>query len=182
MTTIILFFSVIINLFTIFAIIILYLRQNRFTAMEFSQKQAMKEMEDVFTAYLEDLKEENEQFIERLNSFQKIQSTIQPLKTTQSNTTKADKQKDNIEEMIPHAYKRLNAVKSYNNKIDLNNDSAISSEPETKELKSTEPLSIQDQVVSLSKKGLTIDEIAQNLNKGKTEIDLILKFIQKNSD
>ncbi|MGX1825149.1 DUF6115 domain-containing protein, partial [Heyndrickxia sporothermodurans] len=75
MTIFILFLSIILNIITIFAIIILYLRQNRLLTMDHSQKQTMKEMEDIFTAYIEELKDENEQFINKFKSIQNEQNS-----------------------------------------------------------------------------------------------------------
>jgi uncharacterized membrane protein (DUF106 family) len=74
MTNMMLFFSIILNIITIFAVIILYLRQNRITALDHTQKHAMKEMEDLFSAYIEELKEENNQFIDNIKHLQENQS------------------------------------------------------------------------------------------------------------
>ncbi len=45
--------------------------------------------------------------------------------------------------------------------------------------KDTVEQSLTAQILHLSQKGMTSDEIAKKLDKGKTEIELLLKFQQK---
>lgn len=166
MTIVILFIlSIVLNLFTIFAIIILYQRQNRLSEFDQTQKQAMKEIEDIFYAYIAELKEENEQFIER---FTEIQNKP-PMKISNRDS------QDVKNEKIPNSYKRMYAAKSYQNTLQHTNESHVESEQVV-------PEHISDQIIFLQNQGLTIDEIAKKLSKGKTEIDLILKFHQKSTD
>ncbi|GAE43682.1 hypothetical protein [Mesobacillus boroniphilus] len=64
MTTFLLLLSLILNGAAIFAIILLYLRQNRLVEAEKKQEKIIKEIEEVFSAYLFELKEENDKFLE----------------------------------------------------------------------------------------------------------------------
>ncbi|GIN83674.1 swarming motility protein SwrB [Heyndrickxia sporothermodurans] len=170
-TGILLFLSIVLNLVTIFAIIVLYLRQNRLLVLDHTQKQAMKEMEELFSVYIAELKEENEQFIDRLTRFQSQDYA----KSALSHSSVEESSKVENEEKISSSYKRMYAAKTYQNTLQANNET----EPERKEKVEK---SLSEQVQSLKNKGLSIDEIAKTLNKGKTEIDLILKFLQKSKD
>ncbi|PTY83867.1 hypothetical protein B5V91_15400, partial [Heyndrickxia sporothermodurans] len=82
MTIFILFLSIILNIITIFAIIILYLRQNRLLTMDQSKKQTMKEREDIFTAYIEELKDENEQWINKFKSIKNEKNSDEAIEKT----------------------------------------------------------------------------------------------------
>ncbi|MES1043081.1 hypothetical protein MHI39_15940 [Heyndrickxia sp. FSL K6-6286] len=181
MTNMMLFFSIILNIITIFAVIILYLRQNRITALDHTQKHAMKEMEDLFSAYIEELKEENNQFIDNIKHLQENQSQKEKTEVNEVNESfnienSEEQQKIDNQVITPHSYKHMTAVKSYQNKVE---PSSIVTNLEAKE---TEPKTIQERVVSLKKEGLTNEEIAKKLNKGITEIELMLKFYKKAID
>ena len=64
MTTFLLLLSLILNGAAIFEIILLYLRQNRLVEAEKKQERIINEIEEVFSAYLFELKEENDKFLE----------------------------------------------------------------------------------------------------------------------
>lgn len=57
--------SFLFNVLSIFAIILLYLRQNRFARAEQNVNKMVKEIEDIFSVYLMELKEENDAFIKK---------------------------------------------------------------------------------------------------------------------
>ncbi|MBL5767205.1 hypothetical protein B5V88_13690 [Heyndrickxia sporothermodurans] len=174
MTIFILFLSIILNIITIFAIIILYLRQNRLLTMDHSQKQTMKEMEDIFTAYIEELKDENEQFINKFKSIQNEQNSDEAIEKTSHHHPSIEKRTNEVNEVNSDNYNRMYAAKSYQNSVGMNKDLKKEVQDETG--------SLIDKVIFLQKKGLTNDEIAKKLNKGKTEIELMVKFQQKSLD
>ena len=162
MTNMMLFFSIILNIITIFAVIILYLRQNRITALDHTQKHAMKEMEDLFSAYIEELKEENNQFIDNIKHLQENQSQKEKkrksmkLMSLSISRILRNNKKLIIRSSLPHSYKHMTAVKSYQNKVE---PSSIVTNLEAKE---TEPKTIQERVVSLKKEGLTMKKSQKN--------------------
>lgn len=49
-------------------------------------------------------------------------------------------------------------------------------------IKETNPSSINDQVYILKKQGLSVGDIAKKLGKGKTEVELMLKFRQNQQE
>ncbi|MDR4937144.1 hypothetical protein RGU11_12200 [Rossellomorea marisflavi] len=55
--------SILLNLVALFAIILLYVRQNRLLALDNQQKRRVTEMEELMSAYMEELKEENDAFL-----------------------------------------------------------------------------------------------------------------------
>ena len=61
------------NMIAFLLIAILFLRQNKLIKMEENLKQPVKEMEDLMTTYLLQMKEENEQFIKSVKGFKKGQ-------------------------------------------------------------------------------------------------------------
>lgn len=58
--------SILLNLVALFAIILLYVRQNRLLALDNQQKRRVSEMEELMSAYMEELKEENDAFLSSL--------------------------------------------------------------------------------------------------------------------
>ena len=66
MTGIFMFILFLLNIITIFAVIVLYLRQNRFIQAEKDQKAMMAEMEALMSGYIMEMKEENEALLDKL--------------------------------------------------------------------------------------------------------------------
>ncbi|KML06467.1 DUF6115 domain-containing protein [Rossellomorea marisflavi] len=58
--------SILLNLVALFAIILLYVRQNRLLALDSQQKRRVTEMEELMSAYMAELKEENDTFLRSL--------------------------------------------------------------------------------------------------------------------
>ena len=73
MTGIFMFILFLLNIITIFAVIVLFLRQNRFIQAEKDQKAMVAEMEELMSGYMMEMKEENEALLEKLmNKKQRI--------------------------------------------------------------------------------------------------------------
>ena len=66
MSGIFMFILFLLNIVTIFAVIVLYLRQNRFIQAEKDQKAMMAEMEELMSGYIMEMKEENEALLDKL--------------------------------------------------------------------------------------------------------------------
>lgn len=201
MTTFLLLISLIVNSIAIFAIIILYLRQNRLVDVEKKQEKMIHDMEESISAYLIQMKEENENFIKRIkeiNAKPIVQENMLPVSKTTEEKNRQDQQIDSIKMDLPIAKnigKKQQAVKAYKNtpkpvnlKEDINEDVILppltekEDEQEAKDATPVEDLymdSLYNQVVMMKKQGLSEDEIAKKLNKGKTEVELLLKFRQK---
>ncbi|MER3007375.1 hypothetical protein ABQG73_21320, partial [Bacillus licheniformis] len=68
MTIFLITISFLIHAMSLFALIILFQRQNKISDSEKKAKQAAKDMEEMMTAFLIEIKEENEQLIAKLGS------------------------------------------------------------------------------------------------------------------
>jgi hypothetical protein len=136
------------------------MRLKRTNEIEKRQAEIQKEIEDLFQSYLLEMKEENDKLLNLIDK-----STIhQPAKipavnnrgkgTPQMNQTQVPgKQRSSSHQEKPKEYKPL--VPAVEDRFEH---------------------SLNSQIVLLHEQGLKTEEIAQKLNKGKTEIELILKF------
>ncbi|HAQ06187.1 MAG TPA: hypothetical protein DCR24_01110 [Bacillus bacterium] len=190
MTTFLLLLSLILNAAAIFAIILLYLRQNRLVEAEKKQGKIIGEIEEIFSAYLLELKEEHDQFIDKMRKTQRRKeaqaSEEEPPEKheTEGRTVASPRVGTGI---TYHA-----ARKAYKQNSDPIN--TLDGEPGSVIPSNTPPnqidqdlirfqqLSMIDQVIQLEKQGLSIENIARRLNKGKTEVELLLKFRQNTQE
>lgn len=159
------------NGLTVLAIILLYLRQNKIIEMENNQRKNQEEFAELFSDFLMELKEENDQFVSVLNN---LNANSKRADEVFKEDEKADKTDLNasLNQELPittETYSRLLAFKTY----DQDNSNAPSSKKIEKTL---QEMTFSEQVDNLQEQGLTIEEIAKTLNKGKTEIELMLKF------
>ena len=196
MTTFLLFISLFLNIIALLAIINLYLRQNRFLEVEKKQEKMMIEMEEVISSYLVQMKEENESFISRMKKVEvHVNGDGKDLST--SSVTEANNGEENSNQAEKHAIRagkvtaskavhayRLNA-KTTNVHASVGDDVELppieKSITQYDDISTTEKKAI-NQVFSLKKQGLSDEEIARKLNKGKTEIALLLKFNQNHQE
>ncbi|MCQ6280174.1 hypothetical protein [Bacillus sp. EB600] len=200
MATFLLAISFLLNGISIYFIIILYTRQNRLLEVEKTQEQFKKGMEDEISAFLFEMKEENEEFIKRLQQVSKAKHpnanlTVDQLNGEQKPAAPPSSMAAKMDESVPkewvettgQAFKK-EAVKVYQKTIANRNESMTAELQET--VKQTEnknrPPEVENeeiyrdlfinQVKILQNQGLSTAEIAKKLNKGKTEIELLLKF------
>jgi hypothetical protein len=181
MTTFLLLLSLILNAAAIFAIILLYLRQNRLVEAEKKQERILGEIEEVFSAYLLELKEENNTFIQKMKKTKSIQETKNLSNTENSlvNSKSVLNNEEKTEQFVRvgkgHSYHA--AKKAYNQSTHPASKEEVA-DPSQVFDKEHKQLSLIDQVLIMKKQGFSIEEIARNLDKGKTEIELLLKFRQ----
>lgn len=197
--------SIMLNILLLLAVVILYVRQNKLFGMEEMQKRTLKEMEELISAYLLEMKEENEQFINRVkeidirNNDQGISTIVLPKSNAKQNSAmKLEKKQDDSFSTRLGKTVNLHAVKAYekqkieqiakeNNMPTTIIDRTKISEEQEKEIQKRTNESVNvvngesliDQILTLKNKGLSEDEMAKKLNKGKTEISLLLKFQEK---
>ncbi len=170
-----------------FSMILVYQRLTYFKDMERKQAHMFSEIEAAFTGYIMQIKEENEQLLERLNqSTKEIKHTKQFDKNNEINFVEQNlKFKNNesssfqvVEEKISNEdVKEL--LPSFDEEVTHQTSPEIEKEPQTESDFFGKEQSLQEQVLSYYNSGATIEEIAKKLNKGKTEIELLLKFRQK---
>lgn len=152
MTTIILLCLFILQIMTFYFLALLYTKSSKYDYLEKKQQTLMREMDDSIGMYLAELKDENDRLIERLSK--RVDIEEEPIST------------EPVIETIPTIKAPINiALKSYQStKFELE--------------KSTVPDSVDDRtrVIQLHEAGQSIEKIAKKLGKGRTEVELILKF------
>jgi hypothetical protein len=149
--------SFILHALSLFVIILLYLQLSKVKETEKRQQQMAEEMEQTFSAYLLEWKEENERFLKELSDMltnrTKADRKQSPSKVNETSTK---------EEALPNYFPNVDDVKDI---VDIRHQAM--------------PPSLVDEAWKLFEQGKTIEEIAKILKKGKTEIELLLKFRQK---
>ncbi|MDF2607713.1 MAG: hypothetical protein K0S34_1909 [Bacillales bacterium] len=184
--------------FTIHAFLLLWLivvssQLHRAKEAEKKYDKFRREMEELFSSYLLEIKEENEVFISNLASLQtnKLKTSKQNVETNlHSNSNIINKYADNslnnkvkqedLNDLLPD-YKNLQTENNLNKKnrtkrLDLTFGNFGQPKSITKDELITQSLTAQ--ALLLLQKGFTIEQIAKELNKGQTEIELLLKFRQ----
>ncbi|MDQ0156787.1 DUF6115 domain-containing protein [Robertmurraya andreesenii] len=211
MVNLFLILSFVLNGIAFFCIIILYLRQNRFLEVEKKQEKLISEMEEVISSYLVEMTEENEKFIQRVKelipNFQAPPSEeSSTIDTAQVNLKGPQGFEPEMEKQEPPTFRRgtvFQAVQAYKNISDSDNkkhkETPLTTETEL-QLKKNLPeekaeqkennttssdlytQSFYYQALLLQKQGLSIEDIARRLNKGKTEIELLFKLRQNKKE
>lgn len=198
MYPILLAISFILHLLAFFWIILLSMRLKRITEVEHRQVEIQKEIEDLFESYLLEMKEENEKFLYELektsntNVAKQITGSTNGVTTNISNHTNIANQKDTAEPYKPAAnlrgkmtqqmYQNQLLQRSKNGPVSPSKANQNNYEPPVPTEEDQFEQSLTSQIVLLHNKGLNTDEIAQKLNKGKAEIELLLKFSRKNDN
>lgn len=183
MVNFLLFLSITLNLIAILCIVILYVRQNRVVNLEKEQRENLEEMEEVIATFITEIKEENEQFLNRLTSFEADEN---PLDKKEDSKDKAERMEYKPREIkgnkaMLDAYKNVTASVQENSlkedrleKEDVNELLNLILPPEKKQKEK----SIVEVAKEMQAEGKSFEEIAKALNKGKTEMELLLKFRQ----
>ncbi|MBG9445478.1 DUF6115 domain-containing protein [Cytobacillus firmus] len=199
MTAFLLALSLLLNIVALLAIILLYLRQNKLMDTEKRQEKVLIEMEEVISAYLVQMKEENDDFISKLSKANakndtSIKEKSIPVNLDRKNEldiAKAD------EKSMPLARASIyQASKAYKQNLraaedklsekerlpSLKENESVTQSDSSQSIKEENPSSIYDQVFILKKQGMSAGDIAKKLGKGKTEVELMLKFRQNQQE
>ncbi|WP_143030734.1 DUF6115 domain-containing protein [Thalassobacillus cyri] len=131
--------------------------------LETRQKQVAEDIEQMFTAYLLEIKEENERLQQMLDMEGKTEPHFSPSHPGRNRVSGEEnpvrtRGQQNFEKQSKPVYQPL-----------MPGNEQVNYEP-----------SISTQVFALEDQGYAVEEIARKLNRGKTEIALILKFNQQN--
>jgi len=132
--------------------------------MESSFIHLKNETEDVLYTFIEEWKEENEEFLNKL-------------------TNKPHTDKEELKEQILESKEKSFPTYEYREDEDtINYNELISYDQEDTKInhsihnEKTSHVSDYERILQMQKEGYTIDEIAKTLDKGKTEIELMLKL------
>lgn len=190
MVAIVLIILTISQLICFYFIILLNTKVSKFKDLEKRQDQLIREMDDALALYLVEMKEENDRFIKELTKvkqtelkndeineptlamMEKVEEKEPSQKSSVENANQqpAVETKSYIPKMkVENAYKKQKAMTV------KQNDSQKEVENQGENNKSSLP-DFEQKVLSLYQEGKTIDEIAKITQKGKTEIELLIKF------
>ena len=168
MTTIFIFLLFITQVISFYFLAILYMKVLKYDDFEEKQKRLMEEMDDSLAAYLAEVKDENDKFIENLIS-------------TQGEKLSGDEVEE-VESIVspkspsPEEAPLINITTP---KIPMNQVLRSYGKMEYEPIEEVEvALEIDDRTraIELHNEGKSIEEIARMLEKGRTEVELILKF------
>ncbi|PFA67857.1 hypothetical protein CN378_10090 [Bacillus sp. AFS015802] len=171
MVTFLLFISFLLNIISLLSVVILYSRQNRFLNMEKDQKKILAEMEDVISTYLVEMKEQNDEFIRSFKT--QDYKSKQVARPTEENDQHDSPQYTKTTKWTGTGYKR--ASQAYQQ---MHEDKTVLTDRGVEMPVEPDQDPLIQQVISMKKKGMSIEEIAKSVGKGKTEIELLLKFRQ----
>lgn len=162
----------ILQLLTIFFVLLLQAKVSRFNQLEEKQNRLMRDMDDVIGAYLVQMQEENQRFIEELAKTKAAPQATQPVVHKQPVTSTVDIV-ESTEVVLPKVQEKVRMVVPKTKAAKAYQQQEFKAPPVPKMKKE---LTLEQQAVELASQGLTIEEIAKQLQKGKTEIALLLKF------
>ena len=168
----ILILSMIINLVAVLAIGVLYSRQNRLLNYENNFEKNNREMEEIISAFIAEMKAENEETKKVIEEW---------VRKAEHSITFPNKPEEKEERLtVPQTMLRKSAMSSYakhtheNIKDNQNEEWQLVETQQKEDQSKAHPLLAQ--VKQLYEEGKSIEEIAKELNRGKTEIDLWLKL------
>ncbi len=190
MATILITILFFLQLLSFYFLIILNTKLAKFKDLEKKQERLMREMDDTISVYLADMKDENDRLIQELqcvsksgvkeNALQQTEQIVfqkeqEPLtgtikKEQESATLETDSRKYIPKNIVASAYSRQQQTVSkaaQSASINMTNEA---------EKEQSKILTTEQQAIELAKQGKTPEEIAKQLQKGKTEIELLLKF------
>jgi len=156
MSGVLLTFLFILQFVSFFLIALLFTRLSNAKEIEKQHEEFMKEMDDAVSAYLFEIKDENNRLIEELAITNETNHFIKKEEKTPIDEIPFSPRSTVSKSAVAKLYQQASPVKE-----------TVESESE---------LSPQNQVLALSNAGKSIEEIAKQLGKGKTEIELMLKF------
>ncbi|MER2089118.1 MAG: hypothetical protein ABS920_05225 [Sporosarcina sp.] len=169
MTMIFLLLLFIMQVIGFYFLTLLYTKVTKFDDLEKKQRNLMSEMDDSIGAYLSELKDENERLMERLTEWDKNTESDQRNSPIFAMDETAVSKESRTAALVNKPTTPVNlALKSY---ADSNVLGLKQSDPDVREVEDD-----RSRAFVLHDAGHSIEEIAKKLGKGRTEVELILKF------
>lgn len=171
-----------IQMITIFVIVLLYSKLSKFQNIEKRQNELINEMDNAISVYLMEMKEENDRLISELKKPNVVQKAASTRKEGTAQTIKEQPVKE--QEMEPRkfvpvkqaasAYQKQKTQQQVEEKDNeaLEKAETLSEDNEIQE----QNLTFEQQVINHYHNGKSIEEIARMMGRGKTEIELLVKF------
>ena len=195
MTTVLIVTLFLVQLITIFAIVILNSKLSKFHDLEKRQNELVNEMDNAISVYLMEMREENDRLINELKKQPVPQKAVHENTDKQLTQHSGDKnikmneeqaatgitKKSPVTEQEPRKFipvkQAANAYKKQKNQhFDIVEESVEAELFKDAEHVTSKPLTSEQQAVELYRNGKTIEEIAKIMQRGKTEIELLVKF------
>ncbi|SHN16506.1 DUF6115 domain-containing protein [Gracilibacillus kekensis] len=158
MLYLLLLISFIIHVITFIIIKQLKMKQDNLETIEDNVSQQVKNMEDTLAIYLVELKEENEHFMKQIERVDLSAQATESKKQMNEDTPIESKTFDKESTQQTKEYQPISPVENVEDVVENSTTASI---------------------LHLNAEGFTVEEIAKKLNKGKTEVELLLKFQQK---
>ncbi|OEH91288.1 hypothetical protein [Bacillus solimangrovi] len=167
--------SFIFHILTSFILLLLWMRLSSVSKELKQQERMQSEIEGVLSSYIMEMKDENEKLLSAIQN-----GVIKQSKTPSASIASPSSSISSMN-VKPSSKTVYRAYHSSQNAAEKPQSPPILSEKDmllTPLSKGNEQYvqSLASKAIELEKKGYTIEEIAKELNKGKTEIELILKF------
>ncbi|MDM5246965.1 hypothetical protein [Lysinibacillus sp. G4S2] len=194
MTTILIAVLFFLQLLSFYFLIILNTKLAKFKDLEIKQERLMREMDDTISVYLAEMKDENDRLIQELQRVSKFETTTDAVKQVEQTVRQKEREQPpslTEEESTVDGSSSLNnepriyvpkniAANAYSRQQQTGAKSEAkmvhSAQQPAIRKDEAKPLTIEQQAIKLAKQGKTSEEIAKQLQKGKTEIELLLKF------
>ncbi|KGA82828.1 hypothetical protein KQ41_10025 [Lysinibacillus fusiformis] len=189
MTTILIAGLFFLQLLTFYFLIILNTKLAKFKDLEKKQERLMSEMDDTISVYLTEMKDENDRLIKELQNVSSSDLAATRVQQTVSNEPPQEQAPSPSEQVLKNdsplsldkdarIYLPKNIVANAYSRQQQTTATAVSSPTPLKveQKEQVKELTIEQQALNLAKQGKSIEEIAKQLQKGKTEIELLLKF------
>lgn len=170
MQTVFLLFLFILQVIGFYFIVLLYMKVSKFNNLEKKQQKLMAEMDDAIGAYLSELKEENERLISIIEQRQENDISKEHVPESRHYSESGQPLETKAYSFKPPSYPVKAAMKSYQTTPVLNKDSLAEPKMEEPELDD------RTLAIRMNDDGKSVEEIAKRLGKGKTEVELLLKF------
>lgn len=182
------------QLISFFLIVLLNAKLNKYKNIEVKQQKMMEEMDNSIGVYLMEMKEENDRLIKELTSIQKptIESqqteSLKKVNPTVGQTVKPkivsptvafNVYKSNIEKQAQIEEEQILSKNTTPDPINPNFQNQDLTQIKTLPPapgKEKKEMNFEETVIEMYRNGHTVDQIAKQLNKGTTEIELLIKF------
>lgn len=170
-----------IQMITIFVIVLLYSKLSKFQNIEKRQNELINEMDNAISVYLMEMKEENDRLISELkkpNVAQKAASTRKegPAQTIKEQPVKEQEMEPRKFVPVKQAASAYQKQKTQQQVEEKDNEALEKAETLSEDNEIQEHLTFEQQVINHYRNGKTIEEIARMMGRGKTEIELLVKF------
>lgn len=178
MTTILIVILFILLFFSFYFMALLYTKVSKFDDLEKKQRKLMDEMDNSIGAYLTELRDENNRLLDELAERSVVRQEA-PYKTEEKNAQLVKSEEVDFA-LKPTLVPKNIALQSYQTqriqKEPTENEIVDQRVENNESIKHIEETDDRTRAIRLHEAGESIEEIAKVLGKGKTEIELILKF------